>query len=148
MASLGDAQAAWIAAITPTVASRTQTLSRLHADLSIPAADDATQNLLVLRSNTIASGQNNAFRDWVRDKLRPALVKGGATGVTISKVTMGGNVGTWVIASAAETWAEIDGPGPLANLSDEENRALFAELGDIVTSSEVRVLRFREDLSY
>ena len=146
--ALGDAQGAWIAAITPTVASRTQTLSRVHADLSIPAADDATQNLLVLRSNTIAPGQNNAFRDWVRDKLKPALVKGGATDVSVSKVVMGGNVGTWVIASAVENWAEIDEPGPLANLSDEENQALFAGWGDMVTSSEVRVLRFREDLSY
>ena len=147
-APLGDAQAAWIAAITPTIASRTQTMLRYHLDMSIPFAEDAKRNLMVLRYHTIVPGQGNAFQRWVKEKLKPALVKGGVTGLNYSHVAYGGDTGMWVSASALENWARLDGPGPLAGLSDEENRALFASFGDMVAGTEIRLLRYREDLSY
>jgi hypothetical protein len=123
-------------------------LSRRYADLSIPAAEDATRNLLVLRYNRVRTGQNGAYQSWVKDKLRPALIKGGATGVNFSKVTYGANTGTWISTSSAENWAALDGRGPLGGLSDEEIAALFAGFSDIVAGTEVRILRYREDLSY
>jgi len=43
---------------------------------------------------------------------------------------------------------EIDGPGPLAAISEEERADLFAPYGDMVTKNEVRILRYRADLSY
>jgi hypothetical protein len=147
-AALGDAQADWVAAITPTIASRTQTLSRIHADLSIPAAEDAKRNLLILRYNTVMPGQGDAYQNWVKSDLRPALVKGGITGVNFSRVAFGANVDTWVSASYLENWTAMDGPGPLAYLSEEEDEALFAAWSDMLESREIRVLRYREDLSY
>ena len=42
----------------------------------------------------------------------------------------------------------LDTPGPLGKMSDEDRAALFEGLGDMVWESEVRVLRFRGDLSH
>jgi len=146
--AMGDDQEAWLAAIVPTISSRTQTLLRQHANLTIPSEDDAEPNLLVLRYIELAPGRGDDFHEWAENQLRPALVEGGATGIFFGHVAFGGNVDTCVIAVNVKDWAELDGPGAFAHLSEEEVDALFASWGDMVVGHEVRILSYRADLSY
>ena len=144
----GEAQADWRAAIQKTVASRTQTESRLHKNLSIPLDDDAEPNLLTLRRITLKSGQSEAFHDWAEEELRPALEAGGAKGVYFSHMAQGGDVDTCVIAGHFANWAELDGPGGFSHMSDGERDGLFANWDDMVNSHSVDILSYRADLSY
>jgi len=145
---LGDAQAAWVDAIRPTIASRTQTIMRMHNDLSIPTPEGHEPNLVVLRYFTLRQGQGDAFHAWVADKLKPALEAGGDTGVYLAHMAQGGNAATCVLAGHVENWAEFDGPGSFAHLSEEEQDELFADWGSMVARHETRTLQYRADLSY
>lgn len=145
---LGEAQAAWGEAITGTVLSRTQTIMRMHSDLTIPNPEGYEPNLLMLRYITLRQGQGDAFHTWLNDKLRPALQSGGATGVYFGHVAHGGNVSTCVIAGHAANWAEFDGPGPFNHLTEEAQAALFADWDSMVARHEVRTLAYQADLSY
>ncbi|MGI9270802.1 MAG: hypothetical protein ACR2QT_03440 [Woeseiaceae bacterium] len=138
----------WVAAITPTVHSRSQTIMRMHDALNIPNPDDYEPSLLTLRYFTLREGQGEAFHTWLREELQPAIAAGGTTGVYFGHVTHGGNVATCVIAGHFANWAELDGPGAFAHMSEEERDALFADWGSMVANHEVRTLRYRADLSY
>ncbi len=145
---LGDRQAAWLEAIGQTIASRTETESRLHKDISIPLEEDAEYKMLTLRRITLKTGQGDAFHDWAREELKPALEAGGATGVYFSHVTQGGNVNTCIIAGHFANWAELDGPGGFHHMSEGEIDGLFANWDDMVEDHTVDILSFRADLSY
>lgn len=142
-----EAWAAWVEAISATTASSTRMILRRHSEYSIPAEEDSTPAMLVLRYTTVAPGKGGDFHDWVGDQLVPALKAGGAKGVTFSHVAYGGNTNLWVSASRIDKWADLDDPGPLSGMSDEDRAALFANFGDMVWESDVRILRFRADLS-
>jgi len=142
-----EAWAAWVEVISATTASSTRVILRRHPEFGIPGDDDAELNLLILRYTSVAPGQSGAFHDWVENKLSPALKAGGAKGVTFSHVAFGGSTDRWVVSTRIDSWADLDTPGPLASLSDEDRAALFAEFGDMVWGNEVRMLRFRADLS-
>jgi hypothetical protein len=143
-----EAQADWRAAIQKTVASRAQTESRLHKNLSIPLDEDAEPSLLTLRRFTLKPGQIGAFHDWVEEELKPALEAGGAKGVYFSHVTQGGDVATCVVASHFANWAELDGPGSLSHMSEGERDGLFADFDDMVETHTVNILSYRTELSY
>jgi len=145
---MGDAQDEWVAKIGPTVASRSTMILRRNSELSIAADADAEQALLILRYTDVAPGRSGAYNTWLAEKLVPALKAGGAKGVNFSRVAFGGDTNRWVSGARIPNFAALNGPGPLASLSDEEREALFADLGDIVWGSEVRVLRYRADLSH
>jgi hypothetical protein len=145
---LGDGQAAWLEAIGQTIASRTETESRIHKDISIPLDEDAEPNLLTLRRFTLKTGQGDAFHDWAREELKPALVAGGAKGVYFSHVTQGGDVNMCVVASHFANWAELDGDGAFGHMSEGEIDGLFANWDDMVKDHTVDILSFRDDLSY
>ena len=142
-----DDWAAWVEAIGETINSASRTIMRTHREYSIPADEDSTPSLLILRRTSIAPGKGGDFHDWLEEKLVPALKEGGAKGVTFSHVAFGGSTDQWVSASRIDNWADLDEPGPLAGLSDEEREALFEDWGEMVWGSDVRILRFREDLS-
>jgi hypothetical protein len=144
----GEGQLAWEKEISETIASRAQTESRLHKDLSIPQDEGVEPNLLTLRSFTLKSGQGEAFHTWVREELRPVLENGGAKGVYFSHGAQGGDVDTCVVGSHFANWAELDADGPFDLLSDEEREALFAPWGDMVEAHSMDVLAYRADLSY
>jgi hypothetical protein len=145
---LGDGQAAWLEAIGQTIASRTETESRIHKNLSIPLDEDVEPKLLTLRRFTLKPGQDGTFHDWVEDELKPALEAGGANGVYFSHVTQGSDIGTCVVASHFANWAELDGPGAFSHMSDGEIDGLFADFDDMVEGHTVNILSYRADLSY
>jgi hypothetical protein len=145
---MGDAQEAWVAKIGPTVASRSNRLLLAYPEHTSPGDPDTERGLVVLRYVTVAPGQRNAYNRWLGEKLVPALKAGGAKGNRFSRVVAGGNTDLWVSTSAIPSFAALDSPGPLAGLSDEERGEIFADYGDMVWESEVRIIRFREDLSH
>ena len=135
----------WAAVISPTVQSRRTHMNLRYPDLNIPGGED--QEFIHLRYTYVAPGKNNAYHAWLRDKIIPALKAGGAEGVTVSRVILGGDTNTWVMARRMANPAVLNEPGPMAELSDEERAELFAGYSDIVWGTEVRILRFRADLS-
>jgi len=145
---MGDAQAEWVAKISPTVASRNTVVLRRYPQHTIPNADDSAPGLSTLRYTTIAPGKSGAFNTWIGEKLVPALKKGGAEGVRFNRIVFGGNTNVWVSSNSLPNFAALDGPGPLAYLSDEENAELFDGWGEMVWESDVRLVRFRDDLSH
>lgn len=145
---LGDAQADWVDAIGKTISSRTQRESRIHKNLTIPRAEDAEQNLIVVRQFTLKMGQGEAFHSWLEDELRPVLVAGGATGVRFSHLNQGGNVAICTIVSDLANWAELDEPGAFSHLSDGERDGLFATWDDMVESHTMLVAQYRASMSY
>lgn len=145
---MGDAQEEWVAKIGPTVASRSTRILRHYPEHTIEADPDAEQTVLILRYTDVAPGKGGAYNTWLADKLVPALKAGGAKGVDFNRVIFGGDTNRWVSASRIPNFAALNGPGPLASLSDEERGALFADLDGVIWGSEVRILRYRADMSH
>jgi hypothetical protein len=138
----------WASALGDTISSSTRVITRRYPALSIPREEDTAPSMLVLRSTTVAPGKGLAYRNWQRDHLVPALKAGGATGRGFSKVVYGGNTDRYISTSLVDNWAALDGPGPLASMSADDRNAMFAAQDDAVWESDVRVLRFRGDLSH
>ena len=148
LAALGDAQAEWGAAIGKTISSRSLTEASIHKDLTIPRDEEAERNLLVIRRLTLKQDQDDAFHEWVAERLQPSLIAGGAKGVRFSHVSQGGNVAICTITSEVANWAEFDADGPFSHMSEGEREGLFADWEDMVENHEVRVAQYRADLSY
>jgi hypothetical protein len=142
-----DAWAEWVEAIGNVTASSSRTISVQYPGLAIPGDEDAAPNLLLLRFTTVAPGQGGAYRAWLRDKLVPALKAAGTTGHSFSRTIFGGNTDVHIQATSIDNWAALDGAGPLSGLSDEERADMFANFSDMVWGNELRILRFRADLS-
>lgn len=139
---------AWVDAIYATVSSSTRVVLRTHPEFSIPPDEDSEPALLILRYTSVAPGKGGDFHDWVENQLVPALKAGGAKGVNFSHVAFGGSTDRYISASRIDNWADLDSPGPLSKMSDEDRAALFADFGDMVWGNEVRILRYRADLSH
>jgi hypothetical protein len=138
----------WLAAFADNIDTMTYSVYRTHPELGIPADEGSTPNLLVLRMITLEPGNMGPYHDWINDQLVPALKKGGATGVNISHLAYGGDVNTWVLASRADSWADLGvRRGSLAYLSDEDYAALMAPNAGKVWGNNVKVLSYRADLS-
>jgi len=142
-----EAWEAWVDAIMDTTASSTRMVLRTHPEYSIEAEDGSEPGLLLLRYTTVAPGKGGDYHEWVENQLSPALKAGGATGVSFNHVAIGGNTNLWISGSRIDNWAELDTRGPLAGMSDEDRAALFANFSDMVWESDIRILRFRADLS-
>ena len=143
-----DAWAEWVEAINGTINSSARMILRRHPEYSIPPDENSAPALLLLRYTTVAPGKSDVYHDWIENQLVPALKAGGASGVSFTHVALGGDSNLWLNATRVANWTEIDGPGPLASMSEEERADLFAPYGDMITKSEVRILRYRADLSY
>lgn len=145
---MGDGQEEWVAKIAPTVASRTTMILRHYPEHTIAPEAGTEPALLLLRYTDVAPGMGGAYQTWLAEKLVPALKAGGAKGVNFNRVAIGGNTNRWVSGSRIPDLAALNGPGPLASLSDEEREAMFANFSDMVWGSELRVLRYRADMSH
>lgn len=142
-----DAWSEWVASITNATDSSTRTIIRTHPEYATASGDGREPNLLYLRFRTVGPGMMDDYHDWIENKLSPALKKGGAD-VTFSHVVLGGNNRTWISGTYLDKWAEMDGPGPLAYMSDDEIDELLDPASEMVVESENRLLSYRADLSY
>ena len=140
--------AAWLSAVWDVTDSSTLSILRSHLEWSIPADEDSEPGLLVLRYTTVAPDRMGDYHGWIQDQLVPALKEGGAQGVTFNHTAFGGDRDTWVNGARIPNWAALQRRrGSLAYMSDEDFAALFAPVADMVTARELRILRYRADLS-
>jgi hypothetical protein len=142
-----DAWAEWIAGITSATDSSTRTIIRTHPEFATVSGDGREPNLLYLRFRTVGPGMMDDYHDWVEKDLSPALKEGGGD-VTFSHVVLGGNNRTWISGTYLDNWAQMDGPGALAHMSEDEIDALLGPADAMVVDSENRLLRYRADMSY
>jgi hypothetical protein len=143
-----EAWSTWTGALAGTIDSSQRAILLRYPDDAIPGDEDAELNLLLLRYTTVAPGQGGAYRSWVRDQLVPALKAAGVKGQSFSRVIFGGNTDMYIQSTTIPNWAALDGPGPLSGLSDEERAAMFENFSDMVWESDLRILRYRADLSH
>ena len=140
--------AAWLSAIRDVSDSSTRTILRSHLEWSIPADEDSEPGLLLLRYTTVVPNRMRDYHRWIRDQLLPALKEGGAQGVSFNHTAFGGDRTTWVSGTRIPNWAALQRRrGSLAYMSDEDFAALFAPVAEMVTASDLRILRYRADLS-
>ena len=144
---MGDGQEDWLAKIGPTTASRSSIIMRNFPGLNIAPAEDSELGVLVLRRTTVAPGRSGDYSDWLRDKLVPALKKAGVTGTRQNRVVHGGDTNLWISSTRAADVAALNGPGPLASLSEEERAALGEGLDGVIWLTERVLLRYRDDMS-
>ncbi len=137
----------WVAGISNATDWSTRTIIRTHPEFATASGDGRETNLLYLRFRTVGPGMMDDYHDWVKNELSPALKKGGAD-VTFSHVVLGGNNRTWISGTYLDNWAAMDGPGPLAYMSEDEVDSLLEPANAMVVESENRLLRYRADLSY
>ncbi len=140
--------AAWLSAIREVTDSSTRTILRSHLEWSIPANEDSEPGLLVLRYTTVAPNRMGDYHGWIQDQLLPALKEGGAQGISFNHTAFGGDSTTWVNGARIPNWAWLQRRrGSLAYMSDEDFTALFAPVAEMVTARDLRILRYRADLS-
>lgn len=138
----------WLAAMRHAGRATSLVVYRTYPRLSIvPPEDAAAPSLIQLRFTRVYPGKNGAFADWVENKLKPALEEGGVQSVNYSRAVIGADTNLWISGMRLENWAALDEPGPLSHLSDDEMEALFEGWGDIVESTNVRMIRYLPDIS-
>ncbi len=138
----------WLNRVGTLIDHSTLTTLRTHPALSIPAEDDSSPNMMVLRYRNLKPGNNVEYHGWLEEKLVPALIEGGAKGWNVSKVVMGDDPNTWVSARRIDSWEQLDEPGPLAYMSERRRGALFEEASEMTASNRVELIRHRPELSY
>lgn len=144
----GSAWGSWVARITDTIEHRTVWILRVHDDLVIPPPDGFEENLILLRIREVGSFMNDDYEEWIRDRLLPGLRDGGETGVSFFRIIAGGNTNTWFSVTRHSSWAELDEPGPFADLSERQRNAIFEDAEEMQVGGENLVLQYRADLSY
>ncbi len=144
-----DDWAEWVAAILDVTESSERTILRSHREWTISPEEGSEPDLLLLRTTTVKPTHMGEYHTWVADKLVPALKKGGAKGVSFNHQVYGGNATTWVVAARLENWAALQRPrGALNYLSDEEYSALVMPAREMTLASDLRILRYRPDISF
>jgi hypothetical protein len=146
---LGEAgMATWISRITKTIKSREVYAVRMYSDLEIKPKEGQEANLLVLSEFKVAQGRFGDFRQWLGEKLVPALKKLGVTGRSYGRTLYGGSFNTYISAQHYETWAELDQTNMFTSLSDEEREDLWSGVEGLVVERERIILRYRADMSH
>ncbi len=144
----GEAWDKWIAAFNDTVDRSTYQVLRVQPGHDIPAAEGSETNLMLLRYRTVAPGRGRDYSAWIENDLLPAVRKGDFQGFSYVKMHMGGNPNTWISATRYPNWAAMDDTGIFSHMSGEEISALLRKSNDMVVDSEVKILRYRTELSF
>ncbi|MGI9257734.1 MAG: hypothetical protein ACR2QQ_02760 [Gammaproteobacteria bacterium] len=136
-----------ITRLVDVVESQRRILVRNYPDLSIPAEEGSEPaEFMRLRLREIAWGGNAAYIEWLEDDLLPALADAGVQGIGYSRIVEGDSPRIWVTAREFNSWAELDEPGALADLSAREIQQIVSTGNELTLSGENIVLRRREDL--
>jgi len=138
--------ATWLDRFWDTIESNSLMMMRRYPDLGISTDDDVTRDLLFIRYRTVAPGKNGEYEAWIRDRLVPALRKGGVKAATFQRIQTGGNNHTWISGTAHANWAEMDEPA-LGYMNARDRDALLAAANALTVETENRIVRYRADLS-
>lgn len=136
-----------MARIVDCVDSERRMLIRNYLELAIPAGDPSEPpGLMMLRIREITWGGDAQFSQWLRDHLLPTLEDAGFQGVGVGRVFAGDSPRTWILSTPMESWAEFDGRGPFADLSETEREQIFGAGNSLIQHGENLLLRRRGDL--
>lgn len=129
--------------------SQTREYATPQVDLEI-RAETAPLGIYWVETNTlVATGKMGDYLDWLRNDYRPALEKAGVARFQVSRPIFGATAGEIVTIRMLKNLAEIDAGAVLSRaLSDREVREIAARSSSLVTSSNTRIVRLRDDLSY
>lgn len=138
----------WVGRVTDIIDHAVVTILQTHGELAITPESDSPPAMLQLRFSTMRAGTGADHHEWLAESLVPAFREGNAKGYNVSNVLMGDEVGTWVSSLRIDSWADLDGPGPLAHMSDRARDNLLEEYGKRVDSARVELVRFLPEVSY
>jgi hypothetical protein len=112
-----------------------------------PASLEPSGEFMTVRVRTVAPSNRQAYFDWHRDELTPALREAGVTDLRSGRITLGGNTNTFVRFGFAD---QIVGGGPdiAGTIGQQRLDRILAREASLLVSSEDFVYRFREDLSF
>ena len=140
--------ARWIGRITDVIDHATLSILRTHGDLSIPAAEGSSPNMVMLRFTQLQPGTGADHHEWLENSLRPNLVEGNSRGWNVSEVRIGDDVNTWISATRIDSWEQLDGPGPLAHMSERARNNMLEDYFDRAASVRTELIRYLPDQSY
>lgn len=138
----------WVNRISKTIAAWKVITYRSNDAWGDAPSDDYEPNLLRLTLRTFAAGDSSNFRDWLVEKLVPTMKKMGANGSERGRLLHGGSPNTWYTGYHFSSWAELDEPGPMSKLSEEEREELWEGADFTTVHVENVILRHRADMSY
>lgn len=105
--------------------------------------------LAVVNILRLLPGKGPEFAAWAKDEYVPAMKKAELKNVWISQTIFGGDGNERVIVRPIKTMSEIDsGPPTTKALGAEGARKLMSRTAAFVESSQMRIVRYRADLSY
>jgi hypothetical protein len=129
--------------------AQTRQYATPHTEIEINKTDAPAGLYWVETRTLLAPGKMSDYLIWLRNEYRPALQKAGVARFQVSQPVFGAVAGEIVTTRMLNNLAEIDlGPVWSKALNDEEARAIAAKSVALVSSSNTRILRLRNDLSY
>ncbi len=138
----------WLNRLNEIIAHSELMVMRTHPELGIAAESESPPNMLMLRFTTLNPGAGGDYHDWLENSLVPALREGNSKSYSVSDIRIGGDPSTWISARRIDSWAQLDGPGPLSHLSNRARERVFDGWSDMIHSSRVEMIRLLPDLSY
>lgn len=138
----------WLSRMTDIIEQSRLTTLRTHRELAFAVDPDSAPNMAVLRFSTLKPGTGGDHHEWLANSLVPAMKEGNAKGWSVSTVTMGDDVNTWISSTRLDSWEQMDGPGPFSHMSERARNNMLEEYFERVDSSRVEVIRHMPDLSY
>ena len=126
-----------------------------HARLTAERVIFEGQDLLAMkprefmrvRVRTTSPSNRQAYFEWHRDELTPALREGGITDLRSGRIIMGGNSNTFVRYTFANEFP-AQGPDVAAAVGEREFERIISREPDLLVSSEDYVYRYRPELSF
>ncbi len=139
---------AWIDRILHSINDSTLLTIEIYPELGIPVGSLAPSGeFMRVRVRTTSPSNRQAYFEWHRDELTPALREGGITDLRSGRIIMGGNSNTFVRYTFANEFP-AQGPDVAAAVGEREFERIISREPDLLVSSEDYVYRYRPELSF
>jgi hypothetical protein len=129
-----------------TSARRLATLAMDDLSIQTPGPPDPYALVIILR---LLPTKVPEFAAWMKEEYLPAMKKAEVKNFWVSQPLFGGESLERVTVRPMKSMAEIDsGPVVMRALGAEEARKLAARRAELIDSSQMRIMKYRADLSY
>jgi hypothetical protein len=140
--------ARWIGRITDVIDHSVVTTYRTHPELAVSRDSDSPPNMMLLRFSVLKPGQGGDHHEWLAESLVPNMIEGNIRGWTVADAQLGDDANTWVSATRFDSWAQMEGPGPFAHMSERARNNMLEDYFGRVQSARTEVIRYLPDISY
>ena len=138
----------WLTRMSDIIVHSRLTTLRTHGELAFAVNPGSAPNMVMLRFSTLKPGTGGDHHEWLANSLVPAMKEGNAKAWSVSNVTMGDDVNTWISSTRLDSWEQMDGPGPFGHMSERARNNMLEDYTERLQSSRVEVIRHLPDLSY